>query len=117
MGRQGIWHWEMMERWVGTRSVGSVRVWALFIVIYSLEKFEEDCNVIGFQCQVPPSYCKSKPRCTYSKEYSTGVHAFGEVCVCTWNGFVSAFTPYIFNSFSVAVTCIMIDGVECPFMY
>lgn len=48
MGRQGIWHWEMMERWVGTRSVGSVRVWALFIVIYSLEKFEEDCNVIGF---------------------------------------------------------------------
>lgn len=34
--------------WVPDLSDSSVRVWTLLIVIHSLEKFKEDCNVIGF---------------------------------------------------------------------
>lgn len=93
MDRKGNWHWVMMEKWVPVLSDSAVRVWTLFIVIHSLEKFRQDCNVIGFQGQVPPSFCKSKPG--YSKEHSTGVHAFREVCVymCVYTHGIVLYLP------------------------
>ena len=40
--------------------------------------------------------------------------------VCMHSGkcvYVCLCTPWLFSDFSVAVTCIMTDGMECPFMY
>lgn len=31
--------------------------------------------------------------------------------------YMCLYTPWLFSDFSVAVTCIMTDGMECPFMY
>lgn len=61
---------------------------------------------------------KSLPHTTHQNQ--DVLIARNTLLVCMHSGkcvYVCLYTPWLFSDFSVAVTCIMTDGMECPFMY